>query len=286
MSKVHLIPYGGLCNRMRVIASCIELCKETQNSLTIHWNEIPECMANWGDLFEPLDGIEIKPVTKDEIVYRWPSKKNFFWPAIRGTLFLKGKYYWELSSRWKGGFWKRTLYRLFGDKTRESSFFEGDLSKLFLNSKRITVVTCQILKNDFGTDGIFIPIQSLQKEIDAATERFDANTIGIHIRRTDHKTAMAHSPLASFHKKIKEENPSAKFFLATDSQEVKDEFIQLYGDRIITNTPPLNRDSLEGMRGAVVDLWSLSRTKKIWGSFYSSYSELAAKLGNIELEIV
>lgn len=60
----------------------------------------------------------------------------------------------------------------------------------------------------------------------------------------------------------------------------------MYGKRILTNTPPLNRDSLEGMIGAVVDLWSLSRTKKIWGSYYSSYSEMAAILGNINLEII
>lgn len=286
MRDVHLVPYGGLCNRMRVIASCIELCKDTKSHLIIHWNENSECKARWQDLFEPVDHIKIEPVLKDEMVYQWPCKKNFFWPAFKGTFFTKGKYYWELSSRWSGGFWKRSLYRLCGDRKRNSNFFEGDLTKIFLNSKKITIVTCQILKKDFNIRNIFIPIKYIQNKIDTSTLMFNSDTIGIHIRRTDHKTAIENSPLINFHNKIKKESQSTKFFLATDSQEVKDEFIRMYGKRILTNTLPLNRDSLEGMIGAVVDLWSLSRTKKIWGSYYSSYSEMAAILGNINLEII
>ena len=48
----------------------------------------------------------------------------------------------------------------------------------------------------------------------------------------------------------------------------------------------LTRDSLDGMKMAVAELFALSRTSKIIGSYYSSYSQIAAELGNIAIEYV
>ena len=45
-----------------------------------------------------------------------------------------------------------------------------------------------------------------------------------------------------------------------------------------------DRNSLEGMKFAVVDLFCLSKTKKIIGSVGSSYSQIAAEIGGIEVE--
>jgi len=46
----------------------------------------------------------------------------------------------------------------------------------------------------------------------------------------------------------------------------------------------LERNSLEGMVFAVTELFCLSKTQKIIGSDYSSYSNIAAELGEIPVE--
>jgi hypothetical protein len=48
----------------------------------------------------------------------------------------------------------------------------------------------------------------------------------------------------------------------------------------------LNRHSKEGILEAVLEIYSLSKTARIFGSYYSSYSEMAAKLGKIKLEVL
>lgn len=45
-----------------------------------------------------------------------------------------------------------------------------------------------------------------------------------------------------------------------------------------------DRNSLEGMKFAVLDLFCLSKTNKIIGSVGSSYSQIAAEIGGIEVE--
>ena len=45
-----------------------------------------------------------------------------------------------------------------------------------------------------------------------------------------------------------------------------------------------NRNSLEGMKFAVLYLFSLSKTNKLIGSVGSSYSQIAAEIGGIEVK--
>ena len=47
-----------------------------------------------------------------------------------------------------------------------------------------------------------------------------------------------------------------------------------------------DRDSIEGIKGGVAEMFILSRTKKIYGSFLSSYSDMASQISGIPLEIL
>jgi len=46
------------------------------------------------------------------------------------------------------------------------------------------------------------------------------------------------------------------------------------------------RNSLQGMQDALVELYTLSRTSRIIGSMQSSYSETAAQIGRIQCEFI
>lgn len=66
--------------------------------------------------------------------------------------------------------------------------------------------------------------------------------------------------------------------------EVKESLKSKYPNRIITLIDDTDRNSLEGMKFAMVDLFCLSKTRKIIGSVASSYSQIAAEIGGIEIE--
>lgn len=79
-------------------------------------------------------------------------------------------------------------------------------------------------------------------------------------------------------------NANTKFYVASDDDEVKESLKTKYPNRIITLKDDTDRNSLEGMKFAVLDLFCLSKTNKIIGSVGSSYSQIAAEIGGIEVE--
>jgi hypothetical protein len=109
--------------------------------------------------------------------------------------------------------------------------------------------------------------------------------VGIHIRRTDHTKCIEYSPLEFFIETMNREPTDTKFYLATDCLETKNKLKELFKERIITSAFVLKRTSREGIRGALQDFVSLSNCSKIIGTKYSSFSEMAALYGSIELVV-
>ena len=83
-----------------------------------------------------------------------------------------------------------------------------------------------------------------------------------------------------------EAHPDAKIFLATDSEDVKKEMRQYFGDHIITSTAEATRDSVVGIRAGLAEMYALSLTRKIYGSAGSSFSEMASWIGGNTLQIL
>lgn len=108
------------------------------------------------------------------------------------------------------------------------------------------------------------------------------NTIGVHIRRTDNAACIRLAPLDYFIEAMKKEG-EANFYLATDCVKTKAIVLDIFGANIISNNFCLYRDTEMGMINAIYDFVSLSQCKKIIGSNASSFSELAARYGNIPL---
>jgi hypothetical protein len=77
-------------------------------------------------------------------------------------------------------------------------------------------------------------------------------------------------------------NPSVTFFLATDSPKEEQLMCSRFGDRIIVCRKRFSRLSLEGMRDALVDMYCLAATRRIYTSWNSSFSEIAGQINNCE----
>jgi len=133
-----------------------------------------------------------------------------------------------------------------------------------------------------------------QKVNDFASANFDEYTISMHIRswnrngengRRDHlfdkekfEKEMENKMEEYFAQNI---DQYCKFFLTTDSQEVKDYFTKesTYKDMIITypRKTSLNnsRDFKEGVQEDAIELFLLGKNNALIGSHFSTYSEVA-----------
>ena len=131
---------------------------------------------------------------------------------------------------------------------------------------------------------IFQPQEDIQRKIDEITKDWKGHVVGLHVRRTDNVRAIQNSPIERYYQIIKKEveiDSLVRFYLATDSEEVKHDLTSRFGNRIITIPLCLKRSSLQGMKDAVVDLYCLASTSKIYGSSASTYSMLAGKIYGI-----
>lgn len=264
--KITSIATAGLGNRIRSIASAVNLAEVNNSKVLIYWRKDSDCAAEFSDLFQDirLESASIRPLTFSKF---YLSPNTFYNLSLLGVLR-------------KGLFAKQYV----DIKEIPSNFINDDTS-----SFEIYISSCHSFYPHFPLNLLFDPIQEIKDKINLHVSKFNKFTLGLHIRRTDNLKSIENNSILDYFKKIEREikiNPSVNFYLSTDDQIVRSLLIENFTDRIIFNNGALNRNTLEGMKNAVVDLWSLSKTSKIIGSFYSSYSEIAAELGQINLEIL
>jgi len=265
------VPSGGLANRMRAVVSAYELCQKVDSTLQVVWFQDWALHAPFRSIFEETPLVAIREATvPDHLLYDRARKKNLFLPALPQRILFQ-----------------RHIKEQDVTPLKKQSFdFEA-----WARGKRCYMSCYQV----FGTfpderyQQLFRPVKAVMDVVDGYRSQFNSHTIGLHIRRTDNAESIAKSPTALFIKKVREEidlRDDTKVFLATDSMDVKKEFIAAFGARIITPQEEACRDSISGIRGGVVDLWTLASTQKIYGSAGSSFSPMAASIGGVPLEIM
>lgn len=276
MKEICLTPYGGLANRMRTLNAAIEFAKEQQVPLQVIWFCNAELNAPYDALFTPSENIGNESVRIknggffDRFVYRSPRRHTLWLPCIIAPILFDTRIYTPDFVR---------LRR------------EGRLEEVLRNGHRIVIESCHEFGDYYSAlSKNFIPQPDIISAVDEYVEKnFSKNTVGIHIRRTDNTLAIQKSPLSLFIDAMQREIDGCEdtnFYVATDDRETKTELRKIFGNRILTIDTVCNRNSVEGMKDAVKEMWLLSRTSKIYGCFYSSYSVIASKLTDIPLEIL
>ena len=268
-STITLIPVGGLANRLRAIASATALAKQTQRTLHVIWFKDAGLNCRFDQLFCPIDEatFRLKEATlTDWLIYDRPRRKNFRIPGLFQHLLFD-----------------RRLYEQAPELAPGNSF---DFARWAENSHHAYIATCYpFFPADATLYGqLFHPTDTIEQQVRAYTAQFTPHTVGVHIRRTDNTMSITHSPLRLFIRKMEEEveaRPDTLFFVASDSEQDKHILKERFGTRILTSSQPADRNSLQGMQEAAIDFFTLSRTCKILGSCYSSFSEVAALIHQI-----
>lgn len=249
-------PHGGLCNRMRTIAGAYKLAQALKKRLVVFWVRNSELNERFHHLFAPMP-FSVIDDHPGSIIQRWlwriVSRTNYF------TLINDEKI---LNSGWRDS---PTL----------------DWTKGLANKNLLICACHDIIKEcDYS---MFKPLDSIKSR---CLVNINNKVIGIHIRRTDNDKSVSYSPTELFVQKMNEEieaMEAVRFFLATDDPKEEALLIERFGNRIMINPKScLDRNNPIAIQEALLDLYALSRCWKIYGSYYSSFSDVAAMWGNVK----
>lgn len=270
---IYIQPHSGLANRIRVIISGLHFSEKKSEKMIILWSKDESLFCNFKDIYELNDKFKVVHIS--------------FFVRILGFLLRK-----KISRKAFFYFFQIRNYitdfdiPIFVWSTGTNNI---DIEKLSNKPGNDYFLTC----HEFYFDRIFFkflkPTLEIRNSINNITSLFKNNTVGIHIRRTDHLVSIEHSPIELFIKAIQNEilkDSSIQFFLATDDIATEILLNQIFGNKILTNKKEFRRKSENGIKGAMIDLYSLAATNKIYGSFYSSFSDIASRIGDIPLEII
>lgn len=268
--SLTLVPAGGLANRMRAVASAYHLCRTVGSSLHVVWFRDWALNAAFADIFEPFSapGIDLREAgLADALVNGRPRRRNLWLPALPQAIAYPRRIYeksvtplkqrgFDFEAWAAGGRCYMSCYQEFGS-------YPDSIYRM-----------------------LFRPVKAVTDGVEANTGKFAAYTIGMHIRRTDHGEAKAQSPTELFieaGRREMEAHADMKVFLATDDEGVKAELAEAFGSRVITASAAASRSSADGIRGGLVDMYTLARTQRIYGSAGSSFSPMAARIGGVEM---
>lgn len=271
MNKLTLVPIGGLANRIYAITSAIAYCQAHAIPLKIVWFKDWGMGAGFHALFKlspAIRNVEIKDGKwYDYLMLDKPRRKNFWLPMLWQTAAFDHRIYEKDIYRYK------EPQDIFADFEKGKSVYLIHLAKFYDAPGMLKVIE---------------PNEQIQARIMERIKGFTEYTVGIHIRRTDNIASIRHSPLSFFIENMEKEirlHPEVTFYVATDSEEDKAKLKERFKERIITSPYKADRSTSEGIIEAITEMYALKSTRKIYGSYRSSYSILAADLSDIPLII-
>jgi len=269
--RLVINPIGGLANRMRAIAAGLQAARKLGLTPEIVWSVDKEAMAPAEALFDVSRlGCKVRSISPlcRTLLYDTPRKRNFYLSRLIAPLRF-GRCFHDTES---------------GNDF--SSYFDSHRDDLKATSRDI-MIQSGLSFHDFTPEfyrSLFHPVKKILDLAASLVNGDFSRLTGLHIRRTDNTISISKSPDILFFKTIEDtlrDNPKARFYLATDDEETKCRFTDRYGEEIILiNRRPADRTTLSGIEDAMAEMIVLSKCERIYGSFWSSFSEAAAILGN------
>jgi hypothetical protein len=256
--------FGGLSNRVNSLTSSIRISERTKRNLLLCWPKDLVCNCNFSDLFEN----KIKEISKEQL--RGIIKNNLVQVLKKSENVKSKRKFVIVNDGCYDDFSKEELLFKFEkiEKRTQKEIYEA-LKKLKIKPNIQNIVNKFFKKN------------------------FKNEVIGLHIRRGDYKLLTHNiggiSSNEKFIEEIKKEiaiNPKIKFFIATEDKETEEKFKKIFGKRIVSYPKKTNVKEEEGaIKEALVDILLLSKCKEIFGSFRSTFTELAWFLGECKLKV-
>ncbi len=265
-------PCAGLGNKLLGLSSAYAVAQKLNREFVVIWKREVGCNVRAEELFD----LPVKVIEISENGYSKEPVANFM-----GNL---------TKDKWR----KKATRFLDCDEVEEIKAKEGFEGMLKVIEKEPVIYLKSfgpICELDASCFSFLKPSANIEKKGKQLFSQLNENTVGVHVRRTDHTEAIANSPLSLFIDKMKQElqeNPKTGFFVATDDALVKKELREGLPEAtlIFNESGIIDRNSKEGLEDAFIEMLSLSRCRKIIGSYNSTFSLIPSYIGNIPLEVV
>ena len=123
-------------------------------------------------------------------------------------------------------------------------------------------------------------------------KNFDKNTVSVHIRSwadDDERKTNFHR-LEKFIDETRKFDDKTKFYLTSDSEDVKLRFKELYKDRVLIYNRKTDiktsRGNSFGIQEDFIEMLLLSKNDHIIGTYLSTFTEVAWWLGGAKAKVV
>ena len=256
----------GLSNRLRALAAGLAIARKTNRHFRLIWNLDEHVNAKFEDLFTN----ELDVWTDVELA------------EFRGENFDRYNY-----MDMEPGSNKNERIRV------ESTNHIYVRSAYILNCPEVTQA---------DVEAALASLTPVKAVLDMVPKQKLTGAIGVHMRNKDPKveipgladntyTGTGWELLTKYRKMsgllpfsteidaLLEKSPNQIFYVSSDTEELKTQIKEKYGDRVIMmDTGGCLDRSTKCQQYALADLWALGQTDRILGSFWSSYSEVAGML--------
>jgi hypothetical protein len=266
---ITVLPEGGLCNRLRVVASSLMLSQAVSQSLRVLWMQTPDFNARFDALFDTAGlPFELQEGRAMSVPARALLRSREGLARLRGVLVL-------------------------GPAQTEPGAFDIAQAAARIGGRDVFIRTNSKLGGRTGMFAPFRPSGRALDELERLRPRLAAS-VGVHIRRTDNLRATAESTLDRFEslmlaeQKLAQQHalPDPLFFVATDEPAALGQLRRRFGDTVWEYPKrALARDNPVACVDAVVDLYALASTRKLIGSYWSSFTDTAADIRGIDCVI-
>ena len=285
MGKKYFISYNqaGLGNRIKAIVTILRISEKLGRIPILCW---PKNIGNpRGDFFN----INIKEINWEQLK-NLPVKKKEYYREWKDNLYSRKKFL--IMNSWRLLLLKNEIPKKFARVWPTLKGNNIDFEYLRIPKKLREEIVLQFKK--------LKPQEEISKKVEEFVKKQNIEKcIGVHIRRRDFK----HSPdgrgkISTDEKFIARMNdlinlsPKVKFFLSTDSKKTEKKFLKIFGDKIIIynkkeQNVPEELCTNPGKDG-LIEMLILSKTKKIFGTYLSTFTEAAWWFGggNKDIEII
>ncbi len=253
MEKFTLQAIAGLCNRIVALVCCLDYVREKNKIFQLIWKDDGPCPCKFTDIFENHKDIKLVDGVKPDIV--------------------------------AGCFDIGRFQKYIDDATNPPDSFQRGLR-------------CYSLQWSYEIRKEFSSILNELKFKDSILKRtsIPPNTVGFHIRKTDNLFKVEGAE-RWFDKKIRENIKKNKnIFISSGDPLTITKYKKMYGNNILINDLNWRKDlpkfwsgfrsfkRLTSVEDAAVDLLSLSKCEKVYGSYNSSFSWLSTMFNVIPYE--
>lgn len=264
-AKFYVDAQHGLGNRLRAIASGAAIANRSDRELVIVWHPDHHCECEMRDLFD-----YVGPVISESFVSDAPALGIDTYNYMESEGGEKDKPI-ELGTR---DIYFRGAFVAVSDMTdwdEENRFLKSlvpaaPVRELIAPFNLTNHIAAHIrMEGGAGLDG------HEYEQVSNWTEK-DHELLHYWREKSNFKHFITHID------KIFDQDPSAQLFLATDMQQTYDIFQGYYGDKLAFLSREVYDRSKEQIIYALADAILLSKCKRLLGSTWSSFSEMAMRL--------